>query len=618
MNSKKENNSSQIPKWSKYINLKSMLSIFIFFALLLVGCYDDLTDTIVPEELDDPIIHAPSALVGSGATGSATSFLFEAAGKSVAKEVAGEFTKLGLGWAMGALGVTYEANEVSEQLGKIDEDLLEIIDLLGDVTLELADINHELLVLDCSEQQTALTTETGRIDFLIQEYQSYMSTASQGGLIPPATLADWVDQVLAKNAYAGQTPMGQILTTVANKLLQPNSGAITACIKTIPSLENNSFSDLTYYDAVSHFTQYYYSYQATGLMMLVEALHYQAWVAAGSPVDIDADSVSVVCQNPNALGYCTEAATFTNGVYNALVAQFTAAGAPYTTDDLLMQNHQSNPVLWIRSLEDFTRAAGYAFIDPLVSDVSGNDENDPYPYGPTSGLWNDPMAWPHIVHYRGYSEWTFASSDHLNILLNGWSSGTTGNFLETERGFKYMTEKLIIANNTVSITLERAPESMNAVPFIDGTIDHSFQSGVVDDAASFNRMTKLTKQSKACNNLGYAGTNNIWTDGTPITVGWRNSFYRISASYWTCDQRNKIIWSSRPGWHAENLNNKATQYRWPVGSTALFTNHATEGRSTKNVAGVWTMCGDDFTAWLNNVVPRPSSCDDSSLSPCTL
>jgi hypothetical protein len=528
---------------------------------------------------------------------------------------------MGIGWAMGALGLAEESPDYTEQLDKIDEDLQEIIGQLNDIEDELASINAELLKLDCSEQQTALTIETGRIDFLLQKYQSFVSAANAGGRTPNATLSDWADQVLAQGAYTSQTPMGQILTTMANQLIQPSSGAITACVQAVPKPPASSFGDTDYYDAVSHFTTYYYYYQVQGLMLLNEALHYKSWVAAGSPSDVSADSVSFVCKDPNAVYLCNQAGIATNGVYNALIAQFNAGGAPYTNDYFLMATHFDNgtPRLWVKSMEDFSQAAGDNCAYPLTSNA---------PCGITAAdAWYTP---PNVLPltYRGYNEFGWVGQTLLNDVLNGWDSGTAGNFLETKRDFKNMKNKIIIAHNTVSIRLANADNNLDFVPFIDTDFDYSFQPGLVDDTDSFNRMTSLQRGHKIC--YGFlTAYDRVWYDwytsaGVP---GNRNNFYNLRAHQGRSADCGKsdgtyyaFSWAEadQPGWLASNTGPNARQYRWPHAKTALFTDYCTHGRSSKNAAGVWTLCGEDFTAWFENIVPRPPTCDDPSFPTCGL
>ena len=60
----------------------------------------------------------------------------------------------------------------------------------------------------------------------------------------------------------------------------------------------------------------------------------------------------------------------------------------------------------------------------------------------------------------------------------------------------------------------------------------------------------------------------------------------------------------KTGWLPDNTGANAKQYHLIHGYGDLFTD-CTEGRSSKNVNGVWTMCGDDFNAWFEEIVPDP-------------
>jgi hypothetical protein len=585
--------------------LFGFLALSIVSAVVIVSCHDDMS-TLMEPIIPDPPFDEPGPIVGGSASSHAISVLFEGATEGAA----GSITEMGMGWALGALGLADEGPDYTEQLEKIEEDLQEIIGQLSDINDELAEINKELLVLNCSEQQTALTTETGRIEYLLGLYQSFVSTANNKGRTPNATLSDWADQVLAGGNYTGQTPMGQILTTMANQLIQPNSGAITACVQAVPKPANTSFGDTYYYDAVSHFTNYYYYYQAQGLMLLNEALHYQAWVAAGSPVSVSIDSVSFVCQDPNAVYFCNQAAVFTNKVYNALIAQFTTGGAPYTNDYFLMATHDvGTPRLWVKSLEDFAQAYGSPCTYPLTSEVPANS----WSCGVMAGWWNSPVL-GNTFTYRGYTEWGWTGHAHLQQLFNGWNSGTAGQYLETARGFENMTNKVIITVDPMSITLGNAPGPQEFVPFIDTDFDYSFQPRVVDNSASFSRMTHFTATQYNCKAPFFHWST---AEGLP---GVRNGFYELSIDY-GCNSKAILVnyhWNIVSGWNKYNTTAAARQYLWPVGTTALFTDYCKHNRSSKNVAGVWTMCGNDFTAWFEYHVPRPPTCDNPSFPTCNL
>jgi hypothetical protein len=594
--------------------LFGFLALSIVSAVVIVSCRDDMSILMEPTTTTEP----GPMIEKSAASSEFIGMLF----KETTEGAVGGIVQVPIGWAMGALGLASASPAYSEQLKKIDDDLQEIIGQLTGIQNELLSINQELKVLDCSEQQTALTTETGRIDHLLHLYQSFVATAADttatdlARLIPNATLLDWSDQVLAKNDYASQTPMDQILTTVANQLIQPSSGAITACVQAIPKPANTSFDDTDYYDAVSQLTHYYYYYQAQGLMLLTEALHYQAWVAAGSQGSVSVDSVSFVCNAPNANLLCNQAGVAANAVYNALVEQFTTGGAPYTNDDFLMATHDDGtPRLWVKSLENFTQAYGSICTYPLTSGS---------PCGITAGFHDNNLDLTHI--YRGYQAFAYTGYPHFQqlLLFNGWNSGTAGQFLETARGFENMTNKIIITMGSVNIELDQSREKQDFVAFIDTDFEYSFQWGMVLDDAAFNRITSVTSGKKLCYE-GLYFENRNWNDWTAASglPGNRNNFYNLNAHRGNSRDCGKsdyysFNFSEAPGWLASNRTDRAKQFRWPVGTTALFTDYCKHNRSSKNAGGVWTMCGNDFTAWLEYIVPRPPTCDNPIFPPCSL
>jgi hypothetical protein len=310
------------------------------------------------------------------------------------------------------------------------------------------------------------------------------------------------------------------------------------------------------------------------------------------------------------LYYCNQAGVATNGVYNALIAQFTTAGAPYTNDDFLMATHDDGtPRLWVKSLEDFAQAYGSPCTYPLTSEVPANSSS----CGVMAGWWNSPVL-GNTFTYRGYTEWAWTGHSHLQQLFNGWNSGTAGNYLETKRGFKNMTNKVIITVDPISITLGNSPGPQEFVPFIDTDFDHSFQPSVVYNSASFDRMTLFTWAQYDCRDpyFHWSTANNL--------PGFRNGFYELSI-YYGCNSKGEwenYHWVKVSGWDKYNTTAAARQFLWPVGATALFTDYCTHNRSSKNVAGVWTMCGDDYSAWFEEIVPRPPTCDDPTLPPCSL
>ncbi|MGA9292564.1 MAG: hypothetical protein WBV81_08220, partial [Ignavibacteriaceae bacterium] len=238
---------------------KMFLTVSIILSVFIVSKCDFLTNVI--DELN------PGGGVGPGNSslaGTAITELFKGAAQGAGGKIGGTAA----GWAMGALGLADASPDFSGQLDKIDESLQEIISQLNAVQVQLSDINNQLKILSCDLQQQNLTEETGRIDYLSTEYKSYISHAAGGERVSNADISKWVDEVMAEGKYTSKTPMAEILTTLANKLILPSSGVIIACVNALPTPDNDAFGDIAYYNNVSQFTYYYYYYQAEGLFLL--------------------------------------------------------------------------------------------------------------------------------------------------------------------------------------------------------------------------------------------------------------------------------------------------------------------------------------------------------------
>lgn len=550
--------------------------------------------------------------------GDESSSIFTSLFNSAAEGAAGNVGGAAAGWVMGALGLSDGSPDYTEQLDKIDQDLQIVISELSSIDAELGLIYDELRIINCTEWQNGLGDQKSRIDGLFSNYSTWVNTASTGGRVDSMTIADWVDQVLALGSYSSDQPMDEILLEIADQLYVPiNSGIIPSCVQPIPLPEDNSFgTDTSYYNEVMLYINYYFGYQVRGLMVLNEAYHYRAWVNAGAPISdsLSADSISYVCQNVNAVVNCNLAAAAVNNLYNNLYTQLTAGGAPYTSDDFLFQYHDSSTsYLWPHSLEDFTIAAGDDCADPLTSanpcGISADFHNG-YSMG--------------SVVFKGFSGWVTAGTSLLTDLLSGWSSGTAGNYLENSLGFYNMKNKIVISSNTVELTLnETGPDPLYYVPFFDTDWDYNFLpdgGGPAQREIDYQEgvLVKSRTEGGLCRGFVYYYYS-IDYNTKPGMPANRNNFYNAKAHGRYCQPLSDDDWTTffsfsiQPGYLAQqdnvnNINATAKQYRWPVLSISKIT--CTENRSNRNPGGMWTMCGDNFTAWFDYNVPRPETCDN--------
>lgn len=586
--------------------LRSFLLISIIFSVFLVSNCDDLFNHIPIFPGNGGGTPTPPEFGGSESSSYATKLF-----KSVAEGAAGEIGGAAATWALSAIGLSNTSPDYTEQLDKIDLDLQTIINELNGIQNQLNQIYSELTILNCSQWSIQLKDEKSSIDNLMSLYQTFVSTAASGAKVSNDVISDWTDQVLAQGNYSNKESMGKILAAFSSSLVGPNNtGVIPACVQSIASPAEHSFgTDTVYYNQVKLFTDYYYAYQVRALFLYSEARHYQAWVKAGSPNSeyISADSVSYICSNLDVTIYCNYASDATNTLYNSLLQQLTAGGAPYSDKNLVLEYGSTGSFLWPLSLEDFSTANGDNCADPLTS------QN---PCGITAGFYNSPSV--SSVVYKGYTGWGTANSDNLTQLLAGWTGNLAGTYLENNLGFKNMTSKIIISSNYVAISLNESGSTQYVVPFFDTDFKYTDLNGgggpaITEVQFQENLLTKVRTKGGLCSfsnyyyNVDYKKNGGISPYAPP--------FYNAYGHARHCGSKyvTSFSFSTMPGWLArqdnkDNREDAARQYRWPILNTDKFT--CTDNRSKRNAGGISTMCGDDFTAWLNYYVPRPQTCDN--------
>lgn len=588
----------------------------VYLSLLAGGCSDEPTGLV-----RQPLFEPPEESVAGSWAGAAARYMFKSIGVGVGKTVgtgvghgAGEAL---FGWTLGALGLAEQAPDYTEQLDRIDEDLKVMIDELNGIQDELNTISGEITVLNCTNWATALTTEKARVDNLLSDYQSFASTAAAGGTVSGSTLSDWVDQVEGQGSYASHESMGDIIATFISTLIGPgNTGVIPACVQTIskPTDETMSVDD-DYYAKVQLFTDYYYNYQVRALFLYVEAKHYRAWVAAGSPTSstLSADSIAAVCSNASAALYCNQASQRTNEVYNALVAQATTTGAPYTNDNFVLKYDTDYPVLIPLSLE--------ALSDELDGNACPHPLTSANPCGELVGAY-DNLDVVSSLKYAGYTDWTTATIGTLDHMLDGWTTGTAGEFLEKTYGFQNMKDKIILSRSPITISLTYSGKDQKVVGFFDTDMTKGSTEGGYNTHTEFEtKLVLRTKNQGAVCEYFSTFVSHDFKEGTDLPddadtyPARRNWFYDLAAHSRTCQgyYTTEFAFSTWPGWVIEmdGMTNpspeRVKQFRWPVVDVREI--DCTEGRSSKNTAGVLMMCADDFTVWLDDYAPRPESCD---------
>lgn len=564
-----------------------------------------------------------------------------------------------MGWVLGAIGLSQQdgANpqEIAASLGQINTELTEINSKLETMHTDLLDIETELAKMACDNIEHDLIHEIAYIKSLINgPYTSIL----QGGIsrigISNSIMDAFADDVLNPNNT--QFKMDVILSAFSTVLFDtPGGGIMTKCLdpSIIPHPEAGSISDSAYYNVVSSITSYYFGYWVNALLLYNEANNYLAWkYAYNHQLLVDTTTtpdISQICTiaNQTVQYYCNLSMNSMQQGYTDIRKMFTHGGAPYTNNTQVIYNDPTEPILWATSIEDFNDDAGVNCGDPMLMGDSK--------CGPTYGNYDMTLT---NTTYNTLSGWEFAGKDDLKNLINpdlAYPFSSIGAYLESV-GFKNMTNtsRVVQANETVSVILIDAFDPLVVIPFFftDWPVIQHGETNSGGPGRKFavfetdNDFTILLKPDVKYNDAicGYYGTNYQhvrayhWHYYYPTFAGpnsgysflhynpnrpyakdeWFTSNAVIQVCPWPWGADSDFYWTDggyyendafMPGWlayrqdHPNGPSGPAYAFLWPI--KRLASTQCTDNRSNTNKGGMPTMCGDDFTAWLINILTPP-------------
>ena len=553
-------------------------------------------------------VAAQAPLVSSSDSSTATDLF-----KSLAEGAAGEVGGAAAGWAMSAIGLSGHSDDQAEALASISDQLKTIINQLNELQSSISALTDAIKVLDCDSLSSQLLGDRQLIDALATQYQGFTDEAS--GAYGPATvppqdkMTQWAADVT--NETNG---VGSAIDGISDLLLSSaaGQGIISACLQ--PSVIHppiyGTLGDTDYYNKVANLINFYYDYQAEGLLLLQEAYHYQAQQsfvqAGGTPPP--ADDPGYICENATDSStnfVCTLSIDQTNDLYQRLALQFELAGLPYTDDKvILLNNSGANPPLFVRSLEKFTQAAGDACPTPLTSadpcqSVTLATAGDTHSVG-------SPMK----VNYDGYTTWTAATAGNLNLLLHDKGPSQTPAQYLNSNGFENAENKILLTPQTASFSISNGNFGK------DGSLrcflDTDVAAGVVCSSQSVASVLLQGGPDVRCvDNTGDPTIEPSWVTRSSLPTN-RNNFYdaRIAPQYYGCG----AVLDPKPGWLVGNTSANSFQYRWPHFQVGSLT--CTNGRSPINAGGVPTRCGKNFDTVFNTLVARPATCAGTTVGEC--
>ncbi len=561
--------------------------------LVLVGM---LTSQLVPvaAQATRPQPGRVAAKQSLSGESSLTSDLFKSLGEGVAGQVGGAAT----GWALSAMGLS---TGDSAALASLKGELNTIINQLNDIEAQLAQLKSAIQQLDCDSLAADTKQLQGNIDGWTQDYSNFAGdgTGANGitPFVPPVDqVQPWADAVLDNT-----NGVLNAIVTISDLLLNAGTsqGILAACLQpgVLKPPASGKIGDTAYYNQVANLVDYYYNYEARGLLLLQEAYHWEAQQASGQT--LPPDQVGNVCteqtNNTEVQYACATAIDDTNFVYQLLAEQFEVVGLPYDDANIVVRNGGTNPPLYPRSLETFTQAAGNSCPTPLTSIA---------PCGvtvATAGTIGNAMK----VTFDGYTNWTAATGDQLTHLIEARGSQSPAAYLETN-GFQNVTGKIIITSQTASFDFSDAGDMTGRqVCFLD--TDRQFYCGDSDVNDHLSEVYKKTQD--------FPCPSNPWWQtkaGLPINYnGWYNFDTHGKVKGLVCEYH----WTTQPGWLSGNNASTADQYRWPVINVGTL--KCTEGRPPLNPGGVPTRCGADYDTSFNALVARPVTCGGTTYGQCS-
>jgi hypothetical protein len=527
----------------------------------------------------------------------------------------------------------------SAGVGAIGGELDTIESTLTTIASDLTNIEDELEELNCGLDVDFIDQYAGPIQSYYQTYANWLTdmcnadasgTCQNNGPLPSVDdVSEWANCAVGLPTSGQSCQDDEILTLLdelndAASATAGASGSISDCIKTKGAAPaQDSVDDRPYYTAnVVPITDWYLGIDTHAMVVLTEAYHFRAWQAAGSPSSSSADEIYAnVCSTGSTPEGCVEPITiYSNDFLGIAKGQLQAGGAPYSTDEYLMANGQD--YLIARSIEQYNMAAdpdntaGCSTTEPgeLTSapgDVCGATVGEydaafssvaygPYGYGSGNGTW---VSTPWQVF--GNISNAFNSSAPGTLLLTSFlctmstSGGDASTCTQPNGGLGLFFGKKVVVHPETDFDSWISENIGNAqLIFTDGGLERQFAEQPVTARMSLLDVT--------CSNCGCAGNGNntraqqaSWYT-EQIDPNWYEGIICLPTGF----EASATGWSPPgPGY---NPPGTYAQYRWPAldwTELACSNDEAANDTSNLNPAGVPSLCGQDFDAWFETVVP---------------
>ena len=630
--SEKKKKSAKKLWWKQHLPLLGFLVFSIAIAVTIAACKKDFIE--LPGSGGNSYHPGNSGSINNAVSSIATD-MFEDVGKSLLSDAATD----GTGWVLGAIGLSGSSGQEAEELGKINEQLVEINEKLNIMISELVQLEADVMALGCISQTDEISKNISHVDYLYSQYYTvFLQMAMDSVATPDAQLRNFVDLVV--NGSSEEPSIGDILSNFKTTLWAGQSPIIEKCLdpSLIPLPTDGVWADTGYYNTIKNLTDYYYSYYVKALVLYTEANNYMAWDTANSLGLIDStfqsSNVNTICalDNGEIVFYCTQNIDEVNSTYTSLIEFLTYGGAPYTdsVQITLMSTEPMNEFIWPRSIELYNKGVGANCPDPYI--WNGSDATKKC--GPLMSHYAAGLGSNHFNNTTGWYASTLDDLQHLVNVDSAKSFSSIGAYLESH-GFENMvgTQKIIQVRDPVSVQLQYTIAEIEVIPFmfVDWPIIKN-PDGKHRAVFSGNwDFTFLCRGKYATGSIGGTPYGQVYDfkfysqdDHMPYPLGsssfvpkswlWCRAVSNDSPGYYFhfTNKDFELTDIQLPGWLKYRQDNAASgeysyttayPFKLPVTRPSHIT--CTNSRSSTNKGGMPTKCGADLDAWLAALVPKP-------------
>ncbi|WP_394358056.1 RCC1 domain-containing protein [Methylococcus mesophilus] len=586
----------------------------------------------------------------------------KAEAKAEAKAIKVQIPLLAAGLVLSALQsfLPKPPDPVAEALKRVEADLQELKVAVARIEAELKNIDtalkrieRELTDTACSISLQELRNTGVKVQTAQQEYAKLLDL-SQSVLKAYAARADKPETVVPDITPNVQRfidnyekDLRQALNSIQESLipsLSNTTGPLEKCmVKSYEQWKERSetpFDDRGYYQSIYEILGYALSYQGMALEMLqdIDVWYAQNQISKGKIEYSPGDTVGYCATVREKAGsgdpdsavwaaakiHCDDATNLTSRTYKNMVAQIERAGAPYSSDEIVLslglrdwgkrppdnKPWANKQWLWVRDVDAYGDTRG-GFADPLPSPTNPDRTKEFFTYPWVA----DPQSWQFLA-----LEFLFVMKDDerrdLPMLMH------------EKAGFQHITDRPFWMGNTfpvkwaglrghagfVSGNCRPGPNSVQMNCFI--------ASGIGNDQLPGKQLKGMVCSEQEVQNIMRWRSNYVQQNSASILEDLNNGYrqhlpylkpFHLIFSKTSSGCEGPDISSSPTFWELDNPKPRPVSLpRWPVLDISKLKcgksmTDSGQDRPRFNYVGLPVRCGDDLDRFLNDLVPRPDS-----------